>query len=518
MNFLHFFIFIFIFTFPLVGETKLLQILHTNDLHSMLVGSKTNKGGYAKLKTVIDQLKQEALAQNIPTLYLDAGDFGEGSSFYFSDQGVDSLRALDLLGVDITVLGNHDYMLGGKELKNQLLESKFKAKILSANLGGKRFLGLKNLVPSHVDYQLDDLKIRIFGLSTSEIHYQYPLRPLGWIKSSVNTGIKMEKQAQKDGADFVIALTHLGLFKDIELVEKSNNIDLVVGGHSHTLITYPEMVKNSYGKEIPILQAGAHSLYVGSLIIDIHPNKNSKIIKYQMHPIHQAITENDALKNFVESAKEKRDQYFNRNWDEIIGYSTIPLSGTIEGLKTNYQTCWSRHIARMTRNVAKADLGFQFDEFQGEEISSGDIKFGDIIDNFPHFRKWNDQGWKIKKAWIQGFILKKILSNIANSSYGTTITIDGLNVLDKDSNQLRPFNLIKDSVYEAYIEDMPLRNTKYYSVALPSEIPYAMIKTFNVLGYIIFNNLRTIPNSYYWELIEDYIRKNSPMSCELKED
>jgi 2',3'-cyclic-nucleotide 2'-phosphodiesterase (5'-nucleotidase family) len=479
----------------------------------MFSGARTGKGGFAKLKTVVDQLKSEADSKGIPSLYLDGGDFGEGSSFFFSDYGVDSLRALDLLGVDVTVLGNHDYMLGGRELAHQIKRANLKSKIISANLKGKRLLGLNNMIPSYVDYNFDGVRMRILGLSTSEIHYQYPLRPMGRIANSIKSAASLERKAQKDGIDYVVALTHLGIYKDIELVQKSKFIDLVVGAHSHTLITSPELIKNALGKEVPILQAGAHSLYAGSLLIDLLPEGKSKILQYQIHPIHEALDEDPIVREFVTKAHKKKETYFNRQWDEVIGYSKIPLSGTVEGMKTSYRTCWSEHVARLTRDVARAHLSIQFDEFMGEEIPPGEITFGDIIDNFPHFRKWNDEGWKIKKAWIQGYILKRILMKIADSSYATTITIDGLQFYEESNKTFRPFHLINDSIHQAYIGEYPLRNTKYYSVAMPSEVPHALLKTFNILGYVLFNNLRIIKNSNYWDLIEDYIKDNSPLEC-----
>ncbi len=79
------------------AEARLVQIIHTNDLHSYFAGTRGGMGGYARLKTLVDELKEKASRQGIPSMYLDGGDFGEGSSYYFSNQGVDSLRALDLL-------------------------------------------------------------------------------------------------------------------------------------------------------------------------------------------------------------------------------------------------------------------------------------------------------------------------------------------------------------------------------------------------------------------------------------
>lgn len=493
--------------------SKVIQILHTNDLHSYFQGTRGGIGGYAQLKTVIDDLKEEAKNKGIPTLYLDGGDFGEGSSFYFSNKGVDSLRALDLLGVDVTVLGNHDFMLGGRELKKQIIESELKAKILSANTVGKTFLGLKNLLKDHVDIKFDDVKIRVFGLTTNEVHYMYPLRPLGYISNPHKAGIKQAKKAKKDNVDFTIALTHIGLEYDIALVNKSRSIDLVVGGHSHILLPRPQLTNNLEGRKVPILQAGAHSGYVGALTIDIKSNGQSEIIDYKMINVLKDMPQEETMRTFVENAFDKREKYFGRKWDEVIGESEITLSGNYNGRDTQGATCWSRHMARLTRTVAKTDLGLQFDVFQGEQIDPGVIKFGDIIDNFPHFRKWGDKGWKIARATVNGFILKKILSLLANSEVALQVMIDGIESKDKSTGQIVNFNPLFHKPEHAMINGEELQNFRYYSIGLPWEVPYGALKLTSVLAFAIFHNLRVIKNANYWPLIENYIIENSPLRC-----
>ena len=176
----------------LSSSAKLMQIIHTNDLHSFFEGSRSGKGGYSRIKTLVDHLKADAASKGIKSYFFDAGDFGEGSSYYFSNNGVDSLRALDLLGVDATVIGNHDFILGGKELSKQIESSKIKAKILSANMKGKIFMGLHKKVSDFVDYDLEGMKIRVFGLTTPEIHFQYSLLPNGFIAPSLKKGLKLE--------------------------------------------------------------------------------------------------------------------------------------------------------------------------------------------------------------------------------------------------------------------------------------------------------------------------------------
>ncbi len=492
---------------------KVIQIIHTNDLHSYFQGTRAGKGGYAQLKEVISRLRSDAKAQGIPSLYLDAGDFGEGSSFYFSNHGVDSLRALDLLGVDVTVLGNHDYILGGRELRNQILKAQLKAKILSANIAGKRWMGLTKLLPEYVDFQFDDVKLRIFGLTTNELHYMYPLRPLGYVKDPQKAGIREAQKAKYDQVDFTIALTHLGLSEDITLVQNSNFIDMVVGGHSHIMLPRPMLTKNRDGKLIPIVQAGAHSGYVGSMIVDI-PKAGGlpQLIDYQMINISTEMPQDPEVKKFVDVAYETREKYFGRKWDEVIGYSEIPLSGNVNGQDIESNTCWSRHLARLTRKVAKTELGLQFDVFQGERIEPGPVTYGDIVDNFPHFRKWGDNGWKVSRTIISGFLLKKVLVLLAQSELAIQVTVDGIEARSL-SGKIENYNPKIHRPEEAMVNGQGISSLRYYSVALPSEVPFGMVKMLNIFGTVILNNIQILKHADYWPLIEKYIQENSPLKC-----
>lgn len=491
---------------------KVIQIIHTNDLHSYFQGTRGGKGGYAQLKKVVDDLKSDAANQGIPTLYLDAGDFGEGSSFYFSNHGVDSLRALDMLGVDITVLGNHDFILGGRELRNQMKKADLKATMLSSNMAGKRWMGLTELLPDYRDVQFDDIKLRVFGLTTNEMHYMYPLRPLGYIKDPHKAGIKQAEKARKAGVDFTIALTHIGLSNDITLIEKSRTIDMVVGGHSHILLPRPMLTKNLNGRLIPIVQAGAHSGYVGSMILDIQKGADPQLIDYRMIDITTDMPQDQLMKGFVDSAYATREKYFGRSWNEIIGYTEIPLTGNVNGQDGEQNSCWSRHIARLTRQVAKAELGLQFDVFQGEQIPPGPVTFGDLVDNFPHFRQWGDKGWKISSSIVSGFLLKQILEALAESELAIQITVDGVKARDK-SGLMVNYNPKFHGPQDALINGEALSNLRYYKIALPSEVPYGVLKMANILGLIVLQNLRMVKHGDYWPVLEKYVRENSPLRC-----
>lgn len=495
------------------------QILHTNDLHSYFDGTRGGIGGYAQLKFAADQLREEALKEGIPTLFLDGGDFGEGSSYYFSNEGVDSLRALDFLGIDVSVLGNHDYILGGKELSVQMTKAQLKTKILSANLVGKSKMGLLKLMPSYVDYMIDGFKIRIFGLSTNEIHFMYPMRPLGYISNFLKAGIKQAAQAKKDKVDFTIALTHIGVKGDEDLVKKTSNISLVVGGHDHAILREPRMIPNLRNEKIPIIQAGAHSGFIGSIIVDILGDGKFEVISYKLMSVEKGMPQDEVVRDFVEKAYENRESYFGRPWDEVIGHSEIHLSGNINGQTIQNRTCWSSHIAHLNKDVANADLGVQIDNFNGEQIDPGPITFGDLIDNFPHFRKWGDRGWSLSRAMVSGFLVKKFVEILSHSPISENFTFAGLQAKEKESGRLVSFDSQRHSVNDLYINGEKLQPFRNYSVGMPSEVPFALNRMLGPLTFLIFNGLRSVPNSYHWELIEAYIKDHSPLRClEFKEN
>lgn len=494
------------------AHARLVQIIHTNDLHSYFAGTRGGMGGYARLKTLVDQLRADATKQGIISVYLDGGDFGEGSSYYFSNQGVDSLRALDLLGVDVTVLGNHDFILGGCELASQIKKSKLQASLLSANMGNKAMTCLQNYMPDSVDITVGEHKVRVFGLTTPDIHFQYPLRPLGFILPPQNIGLKIAAKAKKDDIDFLIALTHLGIERDTKLVQKSRSIDLVVGGHDHIRFETPQYVKNLEGREIPILQAGAHATAVGSLILDLQKNGQSKVIDYRLYDVTHDIPENETLKNFTDKAYENRANYFKRDWNEVIGFSDIVLNGNYNGVDQNQKSCWSQHMAKITRLTGKADLGFQVDNFMGEEIAAGPIRYGDMIDNFPHFRKWGDKGWQVVTAWVPGFLLKFALKFLNSPDSPLPLTIDGFNV--KRGDDLVRYQPQVHRNAQVLIGGYPIKPFKMYKIALPGELTFGALKTSSFLANLIFLNERDVKGGYYWPILEKYFRENSPIRCE----
>lgn len=466
-----------------------LQLLHTNDLHSFFEGTRDGLGGYARLKTLVDQLKSKARSQNTHTLFLDGGDFAEGASFFFADKGAESLRMIDRLGVDVTVIGNHDTLQGGAGLLDQIKRSGVKADILSANLNENLTRVLASKVKPMVVKNIGGIKIGIAGFTTSQLHYQYAVRDEGKILSPYSKISSIESAAKDENVDFLIALNHLGLKRDKEFASRTQDFDLIVGAHSHTRLDAPFMVKNKRGNKIPIIQASAHSIALGEMILEISPGRKPKIIFYKLHTIDSKIKSNPELHKHVQEAKVKREEYFGRSWDEPIGSTTFSLHGQVLGKNPTKASCWGKHIAQFTREAVGADVGIHASGFTGDTIPRGNLSFGDLIDSYPHFRSFGDGGWTISTATIPGLMMKGFISalKLNKDQFGMDYSLS--------SNKLNAFE-----------KDEPV------VVAFPSEIWWAIEQVSPVVANFLKDRIVNTPATM-WESMEIYVAARSPLEC-----
>ena len=140
------------------SQASVIQILHTNDLHASLrtagapAKGEKERGGWAQLKTRMDQLSREAHEKGIETIRLDAGDFIEGTLDYFPDHGRSVLQAFQAIGYDAATLGNHEWLMGARGLNTSLEKAPFPFPILSANARINPALhGLKRTITPHLD-------------------------------------------------------------------------------------------------------------------------------------------------------------------------------------------------------------------------------------------------------------------------------------------------------------------------------------------------------------------------------
>ncbi|MDA9317062.1 metallophosphatase [Polaribacter sp.] len=264
-------------------KKKHITILHTNDTHSRIEPFEAshhrhaNKGGVARRATLVERIRKE----NANTLLLDAGDIFQGTPYFNYFGGELEFKLMSMLKYDVATIGNHDFDNSIEGLYKQLPNAKFD--FVSANYDFKNTVLDTHVKPYKIILK-DGVKIGIFGLGIElealvdpkmykETKYLDPLE----IAQDMSRILKEEEQC-----DLVICLSHLGYFykrnptkiSDLNLAKNTKNIDLIIGGHTHTFLPKPTIVRNSDNKNMLVNQVGAYGINLGR--VDFYFDENNK--------------------------------------------------------------------------------------------------------------------------------------------------------------------------------------------------------------------------------------------------
>ncbi|MCM1109553.1 MAG: metallophosphatase [Clostridium sp.] len=256
------------------GDGSLL-VVHTNDTHSCVMPLNKNlsdtaqadKGGYLRRTVLLQQLRR----QDPDLLLFDCGDFSQGSPYYNLFKGEVEVRLMNRMRYDACTIGNHEFDFGLENMRRIFLMADFP--VVCANYG---FEGtpLEGVVKPYVVLERRGLRIGVFGLSPEMeglvaaenyrgVTYEDPVA----VANRVAGLLKEEEHC-----DLVICLSHLGWdipgMNDQVLIRGTRNIDMVLGGHSHTYFEEPRYVENADGQKIPCNQMGKNGRFVGSVRVN----------------------------------------------------------------------------------------------------------------------------------------------------------------------------------------------------------------------------------------------------------
>lgn len=255
------------------ASAQKLTIMHFNDTHSHLeperAGKSAGRGGVIERAALVDSVRNAVGRRNF--LLLHAGDFNQGTSYYTTLGGMLEVGLVNALGYDVITLGNHEFDDGIEHLGRRL--AGLKCPVVCSNYDFSQF-ELGKYVKPYVVLKRGGMRIGIFGMLTDitkvverTIADRLPKFDDVETANRWASYLKNEKKC-----DIVIALTHLGLenedFMDQDLVRATRNIDLVVGGHSHTFIKDIVYENNIDGKPVPIVQNGCWGLDTAELSIE----------------------------------------------------------------------------------------------------------------------------------------------------------------------------------------------------------------------------------------------------------
>ena len=264
---------------------KNITILHTNDVHSHVEpfskdhSEFPNKGGFERRATLISEIRR----QNPNTLLFDAGDIFQGTPYFNFYGGEIEFKLMSMLGYDAVTIGNHDFDNGIDGLDKQLPNAKFD--IISSNYDFKNTI-LESKISNYKIYNKSGIKIGVFGLGieleglVSKDLYK-ETKYLDPIDIANDTAKKLK---ETENCDLVICLSHLGYkyekfpnkVSDLNLAKSTKNIDLIIGGHTHTFMNKPVVVKNNVENDVLINQVGCFGLYLGRIDFSFD-NDNNKI-------------------------------------------------------------------------------------------------------------------------------------------------------------------------------------------------------------------------------------------------
>ena len=226
------------FTFSIFAQdkdTKEVIILQTSDVHSRIepVNQKGdeyyNKGGFLRRAAFLEQFRKEH--KNV--LLFDCGDISQGTPYYNMFRGEVEVKLMNEMGYDAMTIGNHEFDFDVDNMERIFKMANFPVVCANYNLDATV---LKDIVKPYV--------------------YEDPVR----VSNEIAALLKDE-----EGCDLVVCLSHLGIQMDEHLVAGTRNIDVILGGHSHTFMKGPKTYLNMDGKEVPVMHTGKNGVRVGRL-------------------------------------------------------------------------------------------------------------------------------------------------------------------------------------------------------------------------------------------------------------
>ncbi|MFK0205775.1 5'-nucleotidase C-terminal domain-containing protein [Agrobacterium sp. NPDC090283] len=379
-----------------------LNILHINDFHSRIEsinkfdstcsaeeeGKNECFGGAARLLTAINQTRDALKAQGKNVLLLNAGDNFQGSLFYTTYKGTVEAEVLNAMKFDAMTVGNHEFDDSEDGLAGFLDKVQFP--VVTANVVATAASKIGDRVKPSIVLEVGGQKIGIVGAVANDTAELATPGPNITIAEDV---AKISEQVQKlkqDGVDKIIALTHVGYPRDLEFIAKIPDVDVVVGGHTHTLLSntdqkaegpYPTLVDNPGGYKVPVVQAGQYSKYLGDLKVvfdDSGVVKESKgdpiLIDSSFKPDEATLKRIDELKAPIEALKSK-----------VVGTSEGPIEGDRKVCRVKECSMGNLVADATLARVKDQGVTIAFANSGGlrSSIDGGDVSMGEVLTVLP---------------------------------------------------------------------------------------------------------------------------------------
>jgi 5'-nucleotidase/UDP-sugar diphosphatase len=373
-----------------VSGKQTFTILHTNDLHSNLIGlspaadytpfslnDDMTRGGFARLATLISQLRTARQDQG-PVLYLDAGDFSMGTAFAAAIRETGGeLQLLARMDCDATTLGNHDFDLGPDGIAQAIAVAAKAGRIPAVVASNTTFEGsepeldgLKRLAKAgtlrrYIVIERGGLRFGIFGVLGKEAMFYTGGAAPAKFNDPVETAKEMVKILREtENVDVVIALSHGGMTKgedgryidgeDVQLPKAVPGIDIVIGSHSHTEL-HEAIIVNG---RTPVVQTGKYGENLGELVISLDGGKLT-VESYKLHPVADTVAGDQGMADEIETLKKTvtKVAFASRGYsiDQPLAITPRDIPNTFTDIAAS--TLLANLCTDAFRSATKADIG-----------------------------------------------------------------------------------------------------------------------------------------------------------------
>ena len=436
-----------------------ITILHTNDIHGHLASwrgwegelSGQIVGGLARLAARVREIRGEVGAEK--ALLLDAGDTIGDTQVAAETEGRAVIETMNVIGYDAMVVGNHEPDFTAVKLRARIAEARFP--VLAANIinrsNGELF------TKPYIIREVNGVRVGILGIA-------YPNTPLTSarknvenlrFRAAVETAREYAPRLRSEGAEIVIALTHLGLGADKQLAEKVDGIDVIVGGHSHNRMKETLQVRQTL-----IVQAGAHGSDLGRLDLNI---ENGRIVAHRRTLIPLTGEGSDST---VAEVIARLSAPYERRMSAAIGRAetVIARAQTIAGQEPEQRDAESPAddlFADAIRETTKADIAFLPGLGYGVALQPGVVTAEMLRNLIPHDSAvWTMRltGAQIRQALEQA--IENFTTTDMTKKVGGMIQVSGLRFsYDPKARRGR-------RVSEVMVAGSPLAPRRRYTVAV----------------------------------------------------
>lgn len=377
-----------------------LTILHINDWHSRIESDNKYQstcsaddetegkcfGGAARLVTAIAERREALKDDNV--LLLNGGDNFQGSLFYTTYKGTVEAEFLNQMKFDAMTVGNHEFDDGEEALAPFLDVIEFP--VLSANVAASASSKVGDRIKPSMVIEVGGEKIGIVGAVTNDTPEIAAPGPNILIADDITTITAEVEKLKAEGINKIIALTHVGYPRDKELIAKIPGVDVVVGGHSHSLLSntddkaegpYPTMIDNPEGYKVPVTQAASYSKYLGEFTVTFDDNGVVKEAKGDPILLDSSITPDEGVLARIKELGAPIEELKTK----VVSASTKEIDGSRDSCRSGECEMGNLVTDAMIDRVADQGVTIAIQNGGGlrASIDSGEVTMGEVLNVLP---------------------------------------------------------------------------------------------------------------------------------------